>query len=157
MAKEMRNRLGLKDRKHVDIVWLAEVIFPRFFSQYNYSFEVLPVEEMGTNHGLTNPDTGKVMIREDVYDRACQGKGRDRLTIAHELGHFLMHDGMTFGLARASKDEDIPPYCDPEWQATAFAAEFLMDSDIIRNMSPEEIAKECGVSLEAARYQKGKI
>ena len=112
---------------------------------------------MGNNHGLTNPDTGKVMIREDVYDRACRGKGRDRMTIAHELGHFLMHDGIVLGLARANEREKVPPYQDPEWQATAFAAEFLMDSDIIKNMSPDEIEKECGVSYEAACYQRGKI
>ena len=32
-----------------------------------------------------------IKIREDVYERAIKGYGRDRFTLAHELGHFLMH------------------------------------------------------------------
>lgn len=156
-AKKLRSSLGLEHQKYIDIVYLAEVVFPAIFARYHYGFEVMSVNEMGANHGLTNPDTGKVMIREDIYNRACQGKGRDRLTIAHELGHFLLHDGVTIGLARAGENEKIPTYCDPEWQATVFAAEFLMDSDLIRNMSPEQISRECGVSFSAARFQWDKL
>ena len=111
---------------------------------------------MGNNHGLTDPRTGKIFIREDVYEGACHGIGRDRMTLAHELGHFLLHDGIALGLARVGNDEHVPTYCDPEWQASAFAAEFLMDHDIIRLMTPEEVAEKCGVSLQAARFQKSK-
>lgn len=78
------------------------------------------------------------------------------MTLAHELGHFLLHDGITLGLARVGGAEQIPIYCDPEWQASAFAGEFLVDHDLIRSMTPEEVADKCGVSLQAARIQKGK-
>lgn len=156
-AKTIRAKLGLTDCTRIDIVWLAEVVFPKFFAKDGFLFEILTQAELGSDHGLTDPSTGHVMIREDVYDRACQGRGRDRLTIAHELAHFLLHNGVTLGLARAGENENIPPYCDPEWQASAFAGEFLMDADIIRNMTVSEIAEKCGVSTEAAAYQKSKI
>lgn len=156
-AKSIRATLGLTDCTRIDIVRLAEIVFPELFAKDGFSFEILTREEMGSDHGLTDPSTGRVMIREDVYDQACQGMGRDRLTIAHELGHFLLHDGVTLGLARAGENENIPPYRDPEWQASAFAGEFLMDADIIRNMTVPEIAEQCGVSTEAAAYQKSKI
>lgn len=153
-AKKLRKILHMSDAVCFDIVRVAEVFFPLMFGE-KYSFEILPKEEMGHNHGLTNPETGKIMIREDIYDGACKGEGRDRLTIAHELGHFLLHNGITLGLARVDENEKVPTYCDPEWQATAFAGELLMDSDIIQNMSVPEVSRRCGVSMDAARYQKG--
>lgn len=153
-AQNLRKRLGLENTMRVDILYLAENIFPILFQKYGYNFMVLSKEEMGRNHGLTNPKSGQVMIREDIYEGACKGVGRDRMTIAHELGHFLLHDGITLGLARVDPAENIPCYCDPEWQAKAFAGEFLMSADLISHMSPEEIARECGVSVQAAECQK---
>lgn len=155
-AKALRKGLHLEAAEYVDIVRLMEYVFPEAFKRYNFSFEVLTKEELGRNHGLTDPRSGKIFIREDVYEGACRGNGRDRLTIAHELGHFLLHDGITLGLARVGVDESIPTYCDPEWQASAFAGEFLMDHDIIKSMSPEEVANRCGVSYQAACFQKRK-
>lgn len=157
LAAHYRERLGLTNVAYVDIVSLLELVFPRLFSKYGFDYSYETRDVMGNNHGLTDPRTGKITIREDVYERACQGKGRDRMTIAHELAHFLLHDGVTIGLARAGDDESVPAYCDPEWQATCFAAEFLMGAEVIRNMEPEQIAKQCGVSLEAAAYQKAKL
>ena len=111
---------------------------------------------MGNNHGLTDPKNGKIYIREDVYEGACNGVGRDRLTMAHELGHYLMHRDVATGLARVGDGEEIPTYCDPEWQANAFAGEFLMGSEVIKNMSVREVAERCGVSYQAAGVQKSK-
>jgi len=153
-AKKLRKNLLLEDAEYIDVIRLAEYIFPVLFKKYGFSFEVMPQEIMGNNHGLTNPQSGQIFIREDVYDGACCGGGRDRLTIAHELGHFLLHDGVTLGLARTIGHEPIPTYCDPEWQATAFAGEFLMDHDIIAHMTVDEIVDRCKVSFDAARYQK---
>ena len=156
LAKTLRRKLGLENAVYIDIIYLIEHVFPVICQKWGFSVEILPKEDMKQNHGLTNPQSGKIFIREDVYDGACMGNGRDRLTIAHEIGHYLLHDGVTLGLARASQEEHVAPYRDPEWQATAFAAEFLMDHDIIRDMGVSEIASKCGVSLVAARYQKNK-
>lgn len=152
-AKRIRRILHKTNEEYFDIIRVAEIFFPAIFGD-RYSFEILSREEMGNNHGLTNPETGRVMIREDIYEGACRGEGRDRLTIAHELGHFLLHNGITLGLARVVENEKVPTYCNPEWQATAFAGELLMDSDIIRDMTVPEISKKCGVSIDAASFQK---
>lgn len=156
-AKGCREKLGLANEVRIDILWLMENVFPVLFRKYNFRLEIVTAEELGGNHGLTNPETGRILIREDVYEGAYRGNGRDRLTMTHEFAHFMMHDGVTLGLARVGEYESIPTYCDPEWQANAFAAEFLMDADLIRDMTPAEIAKQCGVSLQAATYQKSKI
>lgn len=155
-AKEFREKLGLKDAEYIDVIWLVEYVCPKLFKNYDFEMEIMSKDEMGNYHGLTDPESGHIYIREDVYDGACMGHGRDRFTIAHELGHFLLHDGITLGLAKVADDETIPVYCDPEWQANAFAGELLMDHDVIANMTVSEIAVKCGVSYDAAAYQKKK-
>ncbi|UMM63078.1 ImmA/IrrE family metallo-endopeptidase [Aristophania vespae] len=71
----------------------------------------------------------RMLIREDVYDKACNGEGRARFTIAHELGHLFLHvyDQESYIMARTNQSVgNIPPYCDSELQANQFAAEILM-------------------------------
>lgn len=157
LAAEFRKQLKLTGVAYVDILSLMENVFPVLFAKDGFNCSYETQEVMGNNHGLTDPRTGQIMIREDIYERAYAGKGRDRMTIAHELAHFILHNGVTIGLARAGEGEKVPPYCDPEWQATCFAAEFLMGAEVIKDMTPEQIAERCGVSLKAAQYQKGKV
>jgi Zn-dependent peptidase ImmA (M78 family) len=77
------------------------------------------------------------------------------LTITHEFAHYLLHDE-AIGLARVMEGEKLKPYHDPEWQAKAFAGEFLIPAHLISNLSIDEIVIKCGVSYEAARYQRSK-
>ena len=48
-------------------------------------------------------------IREDVYERAIQGVPRDIFTIAHEIGHAILHDDIQ-EIALARNDEKINMY-----------------------------------------------
>lgn len=97
LARAVRKKLRIQDVLYVDIVGIAENVFPELFKDEGYEFNVVSAEEMSELHGLTDTQNAKIYIREDVYDNACKGKGRDRMTIAHEVGHFLMHDGITLG------------------------------------------------------------
>lgn len=151
-ALALRKKLGLEDCLCIPVVEIVENVLPELFK--DYTFIVEECEVMGDMHGLTNPETMTIKIRQDVYDRACQGMGRDRSTIAHELAHLLMHNGVALGLARVEPGIKIPPYCDPEWQASAFAGEFLMAQHLIKTMEAEDIMEKCLVSYQAAAYQK---
>ena len=132
----------------VDIVKVFEYIL----TQIGVEFEIVPKHEMGTKHGETIPSENRIRIREDVYERACNGYGRDRLTMAHELGHLLLHRVETITFAR--EDGDIPPYKDPEWQANAFAGELLEPYKYIKDMSIIDIARHYGITEKAASIQK---
>jgi Zn-dependent peptidase ImmA (M78 family) len=83
---------------------------------------------------------------------ACLGQGRDRFTIMHELGHLLLHTSDRIWLRRGHRAPKA--YRDPEWQANAFAGEFLMPAALVRECSwPADMAETFGVSLQAAEIQ----
>lgn len=113
-------------------------------------FEVGFKEEMGTAEGLTCPKGSFIRLREDVYDRAWLGKGRDRFTAAHELGHWILHTNIP--LARSTRGDGTPQYCLAEPQANQFAAELLMPLSFIKLTDTEDdLMKRHGVSRIAAK------
>ena len=118
----------------------------------NFSFRIMEKEEMGEYEGLTFPEKNEIWIRADVYDSAETGDGRARLTIAHELFHYLCHSKSTVAFARTGS-KLVPPYADPEWQADAFGGELLVSRDLVKNLSVDEIVKQCGGSKRAATVQ----
>lgn len=155
-AKKFRKMLGIENAKYVDVLHILDVDLPRLIPDFDY--EIVEEKDMSC-HGLTYPDDKKIYIREDVYNRASNGIGRDRLTILHEIYHYFYHtsqDIVNYSNSFARGDRYIPAYKNTEWQANAFAGEVLMDSDIISDMLVSDIVKDCGVSYSAARLQKSK-
>jgi len=54
---------------------------PEIFSTFSY--EIVPDNTFPEyKHAETNITTGQISIKQSVYDGACSGNGRDRLTIA---------------------------------------------------------------------------
>lgn len=141
------------DTEKLDLVCLVEHIIPKIFPDFR--LVIRPKEEMKNNHGLTYPEQQIMVIREDVYLGAIDGNGRDRFTLAHELGHFILHRGL--GLARTPSNGH-PIYMDSEWQADTFAGELLMPINKVSLCSSlEEFANRFGVSLEAAKTRVRKL
>lgn len=121
-------------------------------------FEIVEADELEENeHAVTDIISKTIKIRSDVYEGACNGVGRDRMTIAHEFAHFITLCVCGFRLARSFGDVDVPPYCDPEWQAKCLAGELMIDSDLVKGMSRSEVIEKCGVSYDAAKLQLSKI
>lgn len=116
-----------------------------------FQMEVCEVGQMGQDHGQTFPDNKRILLRQDVYDGMCQGKGRDRFTGAHELGHLFLHTGI--GFARAM-DASTKIYRNSEWQANTFASALLIDDGNLRLCrSIEEVMQRFGVTYEAAKVR----
>ena len=144
MAFQLRKLFGLEDIIYIDILQLLENVL----TLIGLDYEVISTDKMKLE-AVTLPNENRILIREDVYNLAAKGQGRARFTIAHEIGHILLHSDKHVSYARG----EIPKYCDPEWQADAFAGEFLMPYHLVKNMPYQQIAKECRTSLAAARYQ----
>ena len=153
LARLIRKLQGAERELYFPILDFMEKTLPLLIP--TFSFRVGCMEEMGECEGLTFPEKDEIVIREDVYKRAVDGGGRERLTIAHELYHYLEHSNQTVAFARTDGSA-IPPYKDPEWQADAFGGELLIPYDLAKNLIIEEIMEKCAVSKSAAmvHYRK---
>lgn len=131
------------DMPIIDILeWRMLSLDPQFV------FDVQGFEEMGDYEGLVPIGEHRLILREDVYEGACRGVGRDRFTACHEFGHYLLHRKIM--LAR-SRDDGHKIYCDSEWQADTFAATLLMSPRHAHLFhDPSDMASKCVVSQHAA-------
>ena len=85
------------------ILHFAEILIPQIAE--DFTFVIGSKEEMGNNLGLTDIKEKTITIREDVYENAYNGNGRDLFTIAHEVGHVLLHAEQNIQqLARTNKE-----------------------------------------------------
>ena len=150
-VRKIKEQVGLENELCFPILTFIENILPTVIP--DFELEIPTVSEMPGKHGETFPSKHIMRIREDVYLRAVQGKGRDRLTIAHEVAHLLLHDDESIALCRLAPNEKLLPYEDPEWQADAFAGELLASSYLIKGMTESQIMKRCFVSSAAAHTQ----
>ena len=152
LTRHFRKMLGCGLDTPLDIVAILEFAMPQI--DKNFGLLIKTQDEMKIDsHAYTDPETQQIVIREDIYDRARNGEGRDRFTIAHEIGHYLLHNHSFLTLTRVYKDEEIKPYEDVEWQADAFAGELLCPAFAVKDMSAEDAAIKYGVSIQAAKTQ----
>lgn len=87
LAKIIRIKLKI-NTLFFPVVELLDVL-SRMFEKFNY--EIVEDSNMPKDvHADTNSVTGHIRIRQSVYDNACAGNGRDRMTIAHEIAHFFL-------------------------------------------------------------------
>lgn len=138
---EMRRRWEVDHRDWFNIVGAVEAVA-------RDGFEVVEADEMEGVEGLTFPDCDILQIRSDIYYAACDGDGRARFTMAHELGHFVMHRGMR--LARSTSKAIASKTEDSEWQADEFAALLLAPQHIIRGRTAADISQRCGLPMDVA-------
>lgn len=138
-AKILRKHWGLREEPIRDIVGLLEM----------HGFYIFTVEMQNKKIDGYSQMIGDIPVI--VLNKKKDNKDRLQFSIAHELGHLLMHTGLT------EKDG----YIDTEQEADEFAGCFLMPeralgSDLLRedasyfadlakkwNVSPDAVAKRC--------------
>lgn len=145
-ASYIRNCFGLFDIGFFPLLDFIEIVLPQIDPEFNFCVE--EDWEMGNDQANYNIQNKTMKVRQSVYEGACCGNGRDRFTLAHEIGHYFMHNNIM--LSRVESGIRIPAYRDPEWQANTFAAALLMPDHLIIGLTPQEIAVKCGTSNSAA-------
>lgn len=110
----------------------------------------LRVEEqsvLGQAEGVTHQSKPIITLSERTYDGLYRDQARPRMTMAHELGHLLLHTGRCgYAFSRT-----YDPLIDVERQADIFAAAFLMPEFLFRRVhSIREAMRLFGVSRDAA-------
>lgn len=146
-AKYIRKQLGMENEPLFPIVHVIEIL--AFDKEVDFDFDVVPDSVLDSEYGNTNTSENVMIIRESVYKGAVLGNPRDRFTLCHELGHWLLHQPDRVSFARGT----IPQYCNPEWQANVFAAELMVPHYLVKGLSIERVMSECGVSRSCAKIQ----
>ncbi|CAG7650333.1 hypothetical protein PAESOLCIP111_06054 [Paenibacillus solanacearum] len=169
----------------------AEKKAEQLLNKLNIHEVPIPVEEIAKNlniHVQYQPFEGELsglLFRNEDESEVIIGVNsshsvnRQRFTIAHELGHFLLHKGNEMHVDRGFKlnfrDENSSKAINPEEvEANAFAAALLMpkqflieavqekldgEIDLLNNESKQftEIAEQFKVSQQALFIRLGKI
>lgn len=148
LTNKIRELLDLKNDESFDVIHILEFVI---LDCFDIVLSIVEKHEMPDKYAEYNPIKKELKIREDTYENAINGIGRDRFTIAHEIGHIFLHSN---NVSLARSNEEIPIYCNPEWQANTFARELLCPiNGIIKGDNDETLAKRYGVSKEVARIQ----
>ncbi|WP_231462985.1 ImmA/IrrE family metallo-endopeptidase [Sphingomonas sp. URHD0057] len=148
-ALAVRRALGVSDGSAVDMLRLLELVLPRVLDEY--SFEVVADRELGEAEATTSMTERSIKMGLTCYEAARQGQARYAFTLAHELGHLLMHTGSSAQMARGNS---VKPYVNAEWQADTFASAFLMPEGEVRRCScVREILTRFRVSRRAAEVR----
>ena len=151
LAHQMRDLLA-QSRFNSTQVPIAELLdYLRDSGQIE--FILLEDHELPSEYAVSSPNQKIIRCRESVYERALDGNARDKFTLAHELGHTLMHQNTNPEFARSQLDSGHHYTEDAEWQANTYASELLVDSRQLEGInSPRDIEKRFGVSFESAGY-----
>ena len=151
LAYQFRKKLGLLNEIYFPIVELLDIMCELF---HGFSYEIVPDSVFPSEvHGDTDIIRKHIRIKESGYEGAANGNGRDRMTIAHEIGHYLTLCICGFSFQRNFKGIEVPAYCSPEWQAKCFAGELMVAKHLTVGMDEFEIEEKCDVSAAAAEYQ----
>jgi Zn-dependent peptidase ImmA (M78 family) len=110
-------------------------------------------------HYLKSGESGCTLVDSagnwQIVYRDTENRGRTRFTVAHELGHILLGHELApdkSGHFRTASDRREPA----ETQADEFAARLLAPACVLWGLEayePEEIARICDISAEAAGYR----
>lgn len=149
---QIRKSLDMLDETYFPIVQFIEIVLPKTIDP-DFQLEVVPDNDLPGRLAESCPNQHVIRVKQVVYDGACQGHHWHRMTLAHELAHYLYHGEGNVKLARLDFGKKIPYNCNPEIQADIFAAELLMPIENIKGMTYIEVAKSCGVSYAAAKNQ----
>jgi len=160
-AKIRSAALGFRDalkqtKPFIKVTALLEVLQEMDFLE----FQVVEDHVLGDEEAVSYPDRGFMRIKQSVYDKAHSGDGHCRFTVAHELGHMVMHRGQASYARGTTGDHKI--YEDSEWQADTFANEFLVDQRLLQQgMDTLDVSELFGVSHGAAdsrlrKFRQGK-
>lgn len=155
-ANSIRKSIGLDNTLYFPVLQLLEAL-PEVYKSEGFNYLVVEDREMPTDvHAEYVLDGNCIFVKNSVYEGAYAGVGRDRMTVAHEISHFLLLKQSGIHLYR-SMSQSVPAYRDPEWQAMCLAGEMLVPAHLVKGMDAATIARTCGVSFDAAAYQLKKI
>ncbi|WEK47250.1 MAG: ImmA/IrrE family metallo-endopeptidase [Candidatus Andeanibacterium colombiense] len=142
-----RRMLRVEPKVRVAMVNLVETVLEELLP--GYVFTVLPDDEMPGMDGFTGVGHYEICLSNSTYEALNASDPDARFTVAHELGHLILHSKRSSAMAkRIEYDRRV----DPEWQADCFADAWLMPYEgVLECSSVEEVVERFSVPEDAAR------
>jgi Zn-dependent peptidase ImmA (M78 family) len=143
----------LEHPQPVDLLRMFDRVLP---SHYGFRPEISDELPKGIE-GLTDGRERTVKLAVRVHEGAEAGQGCDRITIAHEIGHVVLHaDATPLGDANQwsaaaelmvwARQTEVAEEENPEWQADVFSLALLMPNEmiarVVRSTAHTEIVPE---------------
>lgn len=165
LASRLLEYFGESNRDHVDVLaCLTKGAIWTVRGEKRLNYEIRPDSEMGPDDAVTVYTKGiiTIAVKRSVHKAARLGDGRARLTLAHELGHAVMHDeapkSRKAGAVGGARPKWIKAYESAERQATVFAVAFLINDAVAETLPDvKEIAVHFGVSFQCAEIYFEKL
>lgn len=146
LATMVRRELGVGPGARIAMQPVLEFALDEIYPGAYYSIE--DDRDLAGAEGRTDHYEPRISLSASTYAGLQLADARARMTVAHELGHLLMHTRQpVYHYSARSRDHHV----DPEWQATYFASALLMPANAFRKMKTVRQAKTTfGVSRAAA-------
>lgn len=161
VANVIRSCWKIDYNQAIPVVETLEFLMPQGFPNFGWGiFDDIPshLEACAYPDGcIENPSGPLIKLREHVYNLACQGDGRARFTVLHEIGHIFLHQKVAVH-PRGGIGIELAVYENSEWQANLFAAELLMPPESFLDLpSAETYCARMKVSRQAASLRARKL
>ena len=160
IAKAIRRLFSCNNKYYFDVIKAFEtlpILFPEVTTKIIGNNDISEIKDVDIP-GACIPDFKghySILIREWVYNAACNQQGGCRCHIAHEMSHFfLFRLGYTPNVERAFANNTLNRYESAEWQAKALAGETLVPYENTINMKIDSIMHRCNVSRECAELRR---
>lgn len=157
IAERTKAEFGVSRRRPVNILRCLESgSVLTLYGRKKLVFLVVEDSELEGADAKTEFSKGMVTItcRRSVCDRAMMGVGRDRMTLAHELAHAVLHHSLPLfrlgGRRRQRPCTGGRAYFGRAPSKSLCCGFLIQDEDAAKMSSAQEISEEFGVSLQAA-------
>lgn len=156
-AAEFRKELGISSQLQPDMMTVIQKT-KRIFKRFAY--RRVSDREMPNEEAQWDSQAAEMRIRESVFRAMQRSEARARMTIAHELAHFVLkHSGVRNRSSQLNAAEKyLGPVKRDEREAKRFAAAFLAPAELIKdNDTVQEIAARFGISTQAAEIRLSEV
>lgn len=156
VAEGWRRALDPEDNWAPNIPELIARAGREFTDVLGLHIEFLCDEKMSDDEARTEFEPLRICVRESLRDAVANEVPRLRSTLAHELGHAVLHDVMPKSRKNSGdgKVAYLAAFKVEEGEAWIFARAFLMPSWKVQQVSSAlELSIKCRVSLEMAEIR----
>jgi hypothetical protein len=153
-ARSLIQRVLEDNSPYIDVLHFLEKMHDAELIQ----LEVVENHELPNEYAITIPSQKIIKLRADTQESAVKRESRGRFTVAHELGHLLLHANTVPQFAFSQAPSNHSYIEDVEWQANEFAGWLMVDParvDLLK--TPRACSVGFGVSLDTAKYMIDKI